>query len=108
MKHLLFFIWALAFFSCEHESVISNVKMTYHMTQCGDPWMNSDYAKDKEGVLKKFLTAKNIQVISLKITTDCGTSATCAACICKGCDTATVEVPQEDVADMEALKFVKK
>jgi hypothetical protein len=109
MKHLLFFILTFTIFSCEHESVAAKVTMTYHMTQCGDPWMsNPDYTKDKVGVLTKFLTGKQIQVLSLKITTDCGTGATCAACICKGCDTATVEVPEEDVKDMEALKFVKK
>lgn len=106
MKHLIIFILTLAFFACEKKS--ANVTMTYHITQCGDPWMNADYAKDKEGILKKFLTEKNIQVVSLKIETDCSKGATCAACICKGCDTATVEVPEEDVADMMALKFDRK
>ena len=109
MKHLIFSLLILSFCFCKNESTFTKVTMTYHMTQCGDPWMsNADYAKDKVGVLTKFLTEKQIQVLSLKITTDCGTGATCAACICKGCDTATVEVPEEDVTDMEALKFVKK
>lgn len=106
MKKSLFFVLTLAFFACEKTA--NTVTMTYHMTQCGDPWMNADYTKDKEGTLKKFLIEKGVNVLNLKITTDCGAAAVCQACICKGCDTATVDVPEEDVADMEALKFVKK
>jgi hypothetical protein len=107
MKKALFFVLTPAFFACEKTE--NTVTLTYHMTQCGDPWMMSaDYAKDKEGTLKKFLAEKGVNVLTLKINTDCGTAAVCLACICKGCDTATVDVPEDDVADMEALKFVKK
>jgi hypothetical protein len=107
MKKVLFFVLTLPFFACEKTA--NTVTMTYHMTQCGDPWMTSaDYTKDKEGTLKKFLVEKGVNVLNLTIKTDCGTAAVCAACVCKGCDTATVDVPEDDVADMEALRFVKK
>ena len=110
MKKLIIFSLVLAFFACEKATVNNNsVVMTYQMTQCADPWMtNANYSNDKEGTLKKFLIEKGIQVISLSIKTDCGSSQVCAACVCLGCDNATVTVPEEDVADMEALKFKKQ
>jgi hypothetical protein len=110
MKKLIIFSLVLAFFACEKTTIDNNsVVMTYQMTQCADPWMtNANYSNDKEGTLKKFLIEKGVKVISLSIKTDCGNSAVCQACICQGCDNATVTVPQEDVADMEALKFKKQ
>ena len=101
MKQLTILIFACAFFSCGKQNTA--VVMTYQMTQCADPWMGTDFNKDKEGVLKKFLIGKNIQVLSISIKMNCDSAATCLACVCKGCDLATVEVPEEDVADMEIL-----
>ena len=110
MKKLIIFCLVLAFLACKKTTIDNNsAVMTYQMTQCADPWMtNANYANDKEGTLKKFLNEKGIQVISLTIKTDCGNSQVCAACVCKGCDNTTVTVPEEDVADMEALKFKKQ
>jgi hypothetical protein len=106
MKKVLIFISLLAFLSCEKTtSPPTTVVMTYQISQCGDPWMDATYAANKEATLKRFLQSKNIEVISLKIELNCSQQATCLACICAGCDKATVEVPEDDVADMEALRF---
>ena len=68
--------------------------------------IGSDVYKIENGNAYK-VKEKDIQVISLSIKTDCGGTVTCAACICKGCDTATAEVAESDVAKMEALKFIR-
>lgn len=106
MKKLIIAILILTLFNaCEKAN--EGIIMSYQMTQCADPWMGTDYSVNKEVTLEKFLTEKGIKVISLSITTDCGTSSVCQACTCKGCDSAEVKVSADDVEKMEALKFVK-
>jgi hypothetical protein len=106
MKYFVILIAFVSFFSCTQEN--TNVVMTYQMTQCADPWMNAEFSQNKEATLKKFLIDKSIGVLKLTITSDCSKSAVCAACICQGCDFATVEVAEADVAKMEALKFKRQ
>jgi hypothetical protein len=109
MKKVLIFIFLLAFLSCKKTaSPSTSVVMTYQMTQCGDPWMDANYTANKEATLKRFLQSKNVEVIGLKVELNCSQQATCQACICAGCDKATVEVPEDDVADMETLKFKRQ
>jgi hypothetical protein len=108
MKKVLIFIFMLAFLSCKKSSTAPTVVMTYQISQCSDPWMDAGYNANKVATLKRFLEGKNIQVVSLKIEANCGQQAVCQACICAGCDKATVEVPEDDVADMEILKFKRQ
>jgi hypothetical protein len=109
MKNLLIFISLLAFLSCEKAATpTTNVVMVYQMSQCADPWMDANYTANKELALKRFLQSKNIEVISLTVELNCSQQATCLACTCAGCDKATVEVPEDDVADMIALKFKRR
>ena len=76
------------------------------MSQCADPWMKeAGYFNNKTGVLKHFLVNKGISVGNVSITTDCGSSAVCNACNCAGCDKATVEVAETDVAAMVVWGF---
>jgi hypothetical protein len=109
MKNLLIFMLMLTTFSCEKAATpTTNVVMIYQMSQCADPWMDANYTANKELALKRFLQSKNIEVISLTVELNCSQQATCLACICAGCDKATVEVPEADVADMEALRFKRR
>ncbi len=99
----------LASFACKKAATpTAAVVMTYQISQCGDPWMDTNYAANKELTLKRFLQSKNIDVVSLKIELNCNEQAACLACICAGCDKATVEVAEADVADMEALRFKRQ
>ena len=106
MKQLAIFslLMMLCFTFCKKQS--SGVIMTYQATQCADPWMaDAGFQNDKTGTIKRFLISKNIDVISLSITSNCNGAAVCAACTCKGCDKITAEVPEDDVVDMQTLGF---
>jgi hypothetical protein len=108
MKKIIIVLFcAFCFGQCKKES---DVWMTYQMTQCADPWMdgNGDYFNNKEAVLKKYLENQGITVNSLAIDLICADAIACAACTCTSCYRASVLVPTESVAKMEALKFVKK
>ena len=109
MKQLAIFslLMMLCFTFCKKQS--SGVIMTYQATQCADPWMaDANFQSDKSGAIKRFLISKNIDVISLSIALNCDGAAVCLACNCKGCDKITVEVPEDDVADMEVLFFKRQ
>jgi hypothetical protein len=97
------------FMACTEDTVTAAVTMRYQMTSCGDPWMReTNYQNDKANVLKQFLINKGVSVRSISITQDCGQAAVCLACICKGCDFATVEVTEDDVATMEGFGFQRQ
>jgi hypothetical protein len=101
---VLFALFCSVLFAACKEN--TSVTMTYHLTQCADLWMqDTSYNSNKERVLKQFLVTRGITVNTLSIATDCGMSAVCLACTCKGCDKATVEVDELNVAAMEALGF---
>lgn len=104
---LMLFASSALIWSCKKEQAASStVIMTYQMSQCADPWMQeTGYLDNKTGVLKQFLVNRGISVSSLSITTNCGSSATCLACTCGGCDKATAEVEEVNVAAMIALGF---
>ena len=105
---LMLFIAACLVGACKKEqaATATTITMNYQMSQCADPWMQeAGYFNNKAGVLKQFLVNRGISVSTLSITTDCGNSATCAACTCAGCDKATAAVEETHVAAMEALGF---
>jgi hypothetical protein len=103
---LIFFMSAGLILSCGEKEATATITMNYQMSQCADPWMkDAEYPNNKERVLKQFLLNKGISVSNLSITTDCGNSATCLACTCAGCDKASAEVEEADLAAMEALGF---
>ena len=108
MKHFRIYIFAmliLTFNACTSDDLIT---MEYQMTQCADPWMTDTYfSSDKEATLTQFLEEKGVEVISLKITVDCSDMAVCAACICEGCDHATVKVKAEHEQILKDLGFTK-
>ena len=109
MKQLaiLSLLIVLCFTFCKKRS--SGVIMTYQATQCADPWMaDANFQNDKSGTIKRFLISKNIDVLSLNITSNSTDAVVCLACICKGSDKITVEVPEDDVADMEVLFFKRQ
>ncbi len=109
MKKILvsmLFAAACLVWSCQKEQAAATITMTYQMSQCADPWMQeTGYLDNKTGVLKQFLVNRGISVSSLSITTNCGNGAVCAACTCAGCDKATAEVEEANLAAMEALGF---
>ena len=103
---LTLFVAACLMGACTKEQAAATITMNYQMSQCADPWMReAGYSNNKTDVLKQFLVNRGISVGTLTITTDCGNSATCAACTCAGCDKATVVVEETNVAAMEALGF---
>lgn len=113
MKKILFLLaFPLIFTFCKKE-ITNNptgVEMTYQMTQCADPWQDdANYFKDKEGTLKTYLAKQGVTVLKLSIVEDCVLqSAACTACMCAGCDRATVSVNGIDIAVMKKLMFVVK
>ena len=107
-KILIVMLFAVAclVWSCKKEQAATTITMTYQMSQCADPWMQeAGYFDNKTGVLKQFLINRGISVSNLSITTDCGSAAVCLACNCAGCDKATAEVDETNVAAMIALGF---
>ncbi len=103
---LILFVSACLVWSCQKEQATATITMTYQMSQCADPWMQeAGYFNNKTGVLKQFLVNKGITVSNVSIATDCGNSAVCLACTCAGCDKATVEVAETDVAAMVVFGF---
>jgi hypothetical protein len=97
------------FMACTEDIVNATVTMRYQMTSCGDPWMReTNYQNDKANVLKQFLINKGVSVSSVSIVPDCTKMATCLACMCKGCDFATVEVTENDVTTMEGFGFQRQ
>ena len=109
MKYSLLIALFALLISCKKES--SNIWVSYTMTQCADPWQNSpDYAKDKEDTLKKYLEAKNIEVLDLNIKLDsvCAKSVQCKACTCSSCLVASVLIRDHDLNAIEQLKFKRK
>lgn len=99
----IFTLLVFAFNACTSDDLIT---MEYQMTQCADPWMADDgYFSDKEGTLRFFLGKKGVDVKSLSVTENCPDAAVCTACICPGCDLATVKINAEDEAILKELGF---
>ena len=108
MKNYMSALAILLHFACTKQEVpSSNVTMSYQMTQCADPWMTGNYFNDREGTLRQFLINNQIQVISLRIVEN-NMGMVCAACNCVGNFKAIVEVPNAQVAAMEAFKFTRQ
>ncbi len=108
MKNYLASFAILLQLACTKQEVpSSNVTMIYQMTQCADPWMNGNYFNDREGTLRQFLINNQIQIITLRIIEN-NMGMVCAACNCVGNFKAIVEVPNTQVAAMEAFKFTRQ
>lgn len=92
------------FFACSKSEEI--ITMKYQMTQCADPWMqDAAYFNNKEATLIKYLNDRGVQVKELRISENCADAMVCSACICIGCDLATVKINAEDEAALAALGF---
>lgn len=109
MKALYLPFLLLLFFSCSKDK--REIWVEYTMTQCADPWQNSpEYGQDKEAALKKYLEAQNIEVrdLNIKLDTLCAKTIQCTACTCSSCLVASVQICEDDLAEIQKLKFKRK